>query len=93
MKLVLNHTPLTPEARPYIPDKPGYPDYVALIIPLGTSSKQWCTPSLVYASKVKIKKTNNNFRITYEVGIYFPTHPLTQDPMATWMQCASKRNE
>ena len=74
MKLVLNHTSLTPEARSFIPDKPGCPDYVALDISSGTSSVQWCTPSLVYASEVKIKEKQAKFRVNYGGGIYCLTH-------------------
>ena len=52
MKIVLNHIPLTPEARTFNPDKAGCPGYAALIILLGTSSIQWCTEHFMEQSGV-----------------------------------------
>ena len=54
--LPLDFTPCTLDARPLTQGKPGFPAHVALNISLGTSFAQWCTPSLVYASKIKEKE-------------------------------------
>ena len=54
--LPLDFTPCTLDARPLTQGKPGFPAHVALSISLGTSFAQWCTPSLVYASKIKETK-------------------------------------
>ena len=53
MKLPLDYTSRTFEARPLVQGKPGLPDYVSLNILLGTSFVQCCTPRLVYASKIE----------------------------------------
>ena len=52
MKLVLDYTPLTAKARPFIHNEPGYPGYVAMANPLGILSVHWRTPHFVYASIV-----------------------------------------
>ena len=56
MKLPLGYTPRTLKARSLTQGKPGFPDPVVLNSSLGTSFVQWCTPSLVYASKIKEMK-------------------------------------
>ena len=70
MELVLDYTPLTPQASPFIPNELGYPGYVAMANPLGILSVYWCTPYFVYASIVKIWEANNKFLVGYGVLSY-----------------------
>ena len=46
-----------------------------------------------FGVRIKNKRNELHIRIEFGVRIYFLTHPLTQNPMATWVLCASKENE
>ena len=54
MKLPLDYTPRTLEARSPIQGKPGFPDYVVQNISLRTSFVQWRTPIVRVRFRVRV---------------------------------------